>query len=273
MAHSPTIPLSEEILDIVRAQYAHETQASVCAALLEYGVSRWQSAADRVRFDVLYLAAGDSGRVRELIDAAKRDPRDVMKQEYFWRAGHSYPHTWARQHAANHDYPQAPEPDPAVIAVASVTLPMQRRRGIPGLVARALSRIAPKLRILIFSRRPRILFLAFANRDELEEFARRILALAEDMKKLDLSAALEYRWDANAPRTVLRRLRGQKEETLEYALGVLSWNGNSEYWRKCSRRLMELAQGEVATHLPMMDAKADRQVLIGYRLPEWWAQT
>jgi len=273
MTNDPAIPLSEEIQEIVRKQHAPEDQANVCAALLEYCLSRSQSGADRVRFDVLYLAAGDYARVRKLIDTAKRDPRDVMNQEYFWRAGHSYPHAWARRHEVNRNRPEAPELDPAVIAVASVALPMQKRRGIQGLVGRALYRIAPRSRTLILTQRLRALILAFANREELEEFARRILTLAEDRKKLDVSPTLEYRWDAKAPRTILRRLRGEKEETLKYAFGVVSWSGNREYWRTCSRRLMELAESEVATHLQMMRDTADRQVLIGYRLPEWWAQT
>ena len=273
MANGPAIPLSDEIQEMVRAQYPPETQAEVCAALLEYGVARWESGADRVRFDVLHLAAGDYARVRRLIGLAKSDPRDVMSQEYFWRAGHTYPHSWARPHEVNHDRSEAPEPDPEVIAVASVALPMQKRRGIQGLVGKALYKIARRPRALLLRRRLRALFLAFDNRDELEEFARRILTLGEGKKKLDLSSALEYRWDLKAPRTILRRLSGDKEETLKYAFGVVSWNGNREYWRTCSRRLMELAQSEVATHLSMMRDTADRQVLIGYRLPEWWAQT
>ncbi|MGD0741437.1 MAG: hypothetical protein ABR957_17745 [Terracidiphilus sp.] len=258
---------------MVRVQHPSETQTEVCAALLEYGVARWESGADRVRFDVLYLAAGDYARLRKLIDTAKRDPRDVMNQEYFWRAGHSYPHPWARRHEVNRDYPEAPKPDPAMIAVASVSLPMQKRTGVQGFVGRALYKITEKPRALILRPHLRALFLAFANRYELEEFAKRILTLSEGTKKLDMSSALEYRWDPEAPQTILRRLRGGKEETLRYEFGVVSWNGNREYWRMCSRRLMELAQSEIATHLSMMRDTADRQVLIGYRMPEWWART
>jgi len=272
MADGPAIPLSDEIREMVRAQYLPETQAEVCAALLEYGVARWESEADRVRFDVLYLAAGNYARVRQLIGLAKSDPRDVMSQEYFWRAGHTYPHAWARRHEMNHDRPEAPEPDPEVIAVASVALPVQKRRGIQGLVGKALYKIARRPRALLLAPRLRALFLAFDNRDELEEFARRILTLSEDKRKLDLSPALEYRWNLKAPRTILRRLSGDKEETLKYAFGVVSWNGNAEYWRTCSRRLMELAQSDGAAHLSMMRDTADRQVVIGYRQPESWAQ-
>jgi len=258
---------------MVRSQFPLETQAEVCAALLEFGSTRWAPAADRVRFDVLYLAAGDCARVRQLIDVAKRDPRDVMSREYFWRAGHSYPHAWARRHEVNRDSPAAPELGPEVIAVASVALPMQKRRGIQGVVGRALYKIARKPRTLFLRPRLRALLLAFDNRDGLEEFAKRILTLGEGAKELDLSPALEYRWDRNGPRTILRRLGGEKEETLKYASGAVSWNGNRAYWRACSRRLMALAQSESAAHLSMMRDTADRQVLIGYRMPEWWART
>jgi len=258
---------------MVRTQYPPEIQAEVCAALLEFGTTRWNPAADRVRFDVLYLAAGDYARVRQLIDVAKRDPRDVMSREYFWRSGHSYPHAWARRHEVNRNSRVAPELGPEVIAVASVALRMQKRRGIPGVVGKALYKIARKPRSLFLKPRLRALFLAFDNRDGLEEFAKRILTLGEGEKLLDLSPVLEYRWDRNGPRTILRRLRGEKEETLKYAFGVVSWNGSREYWRVCSRRLMELAQSDDATHLSMMGDTADRQVLIGYRMPEWWSHT
>jgi hypothetical protein len=272
MVDGPAVPLSEEIQALVRAQYAPETQATVCADLLGYGVARWEREVDRVRFDVLHLAGGDSARVRKLIDLAKSDFRDVLMQEYFWRAGREYPHTWARLHEVNRDKPEAPRVDPAVIAVASIAIPVQKRRGIQGFVGMAMSIVTRKPALLL-KRRLRGLFLAFANRDELEEFARRILALAEGKKTLDLSPALEYRWDLKAPRTILRRLHGEKEETLKYAFGVVSWSGSVEYWRACSRKLMELSQSEVAVHIPMMRDSADRQVLIGYRQPEWWGQT
>ncbi len=61
---------------------------------------------ERVRYDVLYLAAGDPGKVRAVVDLAKRDPRDVMSQEYFRRNGESYPHEWARIHPVNRDRPR-----------------------------------------------------------------------------------------------------------------------------------------------------------------------
>lgn len=272
MTDGPVVPLSEEIEGLIRAQYAPDTQAMIRAALLQYGVARWEQGADRVRFDVLHLAGGDCARVRELIDLAKSDFRDVMTQEYFWRAGHEYPHAWARRHEVNRDRPEAPEPDPSVIALASVALPMRKQRGIQGLVGKVLFKITHK-RGLMLRPQLRALFLGFANRAELEEFAGRILTLGEDKKSLDLSSALEYRWNPRAPRTILRSIRGRKGETLNYKFGVVSWSGDREYWRACSRRVMELSRSEVAAHLRMMQDKADRQVVVGYRLPEWWPQT
>jgi hypothetical protein len=129
---------------MIRTQYGADAQAEVCAALLEYGDIRWQSAIDRVRFDVLYLAKGDCARVRQLINVARKDPRDVMGAEYFWRSGHSYPHTWARRHSVNRDMPEAPPPDPAVIAVARFQVGTFRGAG-----------------------RPRSLFLSFADGEKL----------------------------------------------------------------------------------------------------------
>jgi len=272
MTDGPVVPLSKEIEGLIRAQYASDTQATVCAALLQYGMARREQGVDRVRFDVLHLADGDCARVRKLIDLAKSDFRDVMSQEYFWRAGHKYPHAWARRHEVNRDRPEAPELDPSVIALASVALTMRKQRGIQGLVGEVLSKITHK-RGLLLKPQLRALFLGFANRAELEEFSRRILTLGEDRKSLDLSSALEYRWNPKAPPTILRSIRGRKEETLIYKFGVVSWSGDCEYWRACSRRAMELAQSEVAAHLRMMQDKAGRQVAIGYRLPEWWPQT
>lgn len=225
--------------------------------MLEYGVSSWHREIDRVRFDVLYLAAGDAARVRLLIDAARQDFRDVMGGEYFWRAGHMYPHAWARRHDANRDQPEAPPPDPAVLAIARVSLIRPRRRvvGEPG--SSAANRDA---------RWPRSLLLAFSSGEKLADLAVRLMKLGDDRDLLDLSLCLEYRWDRNAPsRTVVRWLTGEDAETLTYEGGTLWWSGNGGYWCECSRRLTELADGEVAAHIALLRDTADQQVLIGYR--------
>jgi len=72
--------------------------------------------------NVLYPGRGRLRAVRKLIDTAKRDPRDVMNQEYFWRPDIAT-RTPGRATRGNRNRPEAPELDPAVIAVASVALP------------------------------------------------------------------------------------------------------------------------------------------------------
>jgi hypothetical protein len=248
--------VSAEFREMISIQYRPEAQAEVCAALLMYGESLWQSLIDRVLFDVLYLAEGDCARLRQLIDAAKQDPRDVINREYFWRAGHIYPHTWARRHAVNRDMPEAPPPDPAVIAVALFQVGSKGKAGDPEGATSFLG-----------TGRPRSLFLSFTDGEKLSDLADRMLTLTDDQEMLDLSPTLEYRRHRNAPRTLVRWLPGQEAETLTYEGGILSWNGNSDYWRVCSRRLSELATSEIAAHLSMMRDSADQRVLIGYRPP------
>jgi len=230
---------------MVRVQYQPDVQAEVCATLLEYGESRWQSQIDRVLFDALYLAEGDCARLRQLIDLASKDPRDLMSQEYFRRAGHLYPHSWARRHDPNRDLPQAPPIGPAVIAVA-------------------LFQVRPERKVGGSVRRPRSLFLSFNCRENLADFADRVLTLAEHENRLDLSPLLEYRASAALP-TVAQRLLGEEPEALTYENGILSWNGNSGYWRACARQLAELATSEVPAHLSMMCDSEEQRVLAGFR--------
>jgi hypothetical protein len=257
MTDSPTTPLSDELAEMIRTQYPPEAQTEVCATLLEYGVSSWHYEIDRVRFDVLYVSAGDFARVRLLIDLAKQDCRDVMNHEYFWRAGRIYPHPWARRHAGNRDQPEAPPLDPAVIAIARVNL--IRRSQVGGPESTASARAA---------RWPRSLLLSFSSGEKLAHLAARILTLGDGEDLLDLSPVLEYRFDRNAPsRTVVRWLGGEDIETLTYDDGTLSWNGSGRFWSACSRRLTELADTKVASHLSIFRDTADQQVLIGYRPP------
>jgi hypothetical protein len=101
-----------------------------------------------------------------------------------------------------------------------------------------------------------------------------MLMLTDHHEILDLSPTLEYRsHHRNALlRTVVRWLLGEEAETLTYEGGTLSWNGNSGYWRACSRRLSELATSEVAAHFSMMRDSAEQRVLIEYRPPGAGAQ-
>jgi hypothetical protein len=238
MADDDLISLSSELEELIRTLYTPEAQSDVRDALLEYGAGRPE--ADRVRFDLLHLGAGDVARVQQLAGLAQRDPRDVMKQEYFWSAGRSYPHPWARRHSVNRDIPEPPPPNPAMIAIARLF-----RGG---------------------KTRPRSLMLAFSDAGLLLAFAGHILTLAREGDVLDLSSVLEYRWDPKAPeRTVLHSLRDGDTEALIYEGNELSWSGNAEYWKDCSIKLKQLGNSTEASQMAMMRDTADQQVLIGFR--------
>jgi len=90
-----SLPISPEIEEHLTALHRPEDYEAVRAMLLEYGALSYEPEVERVRFDILYLAAGDLVRVRSLVNLAKRDPRDVMKLEYFWESGISKPREWA----------------------------------------------------------------------------------------------------------------------------------------------------------------------------------
>ena len=95
------VPLSEETELQLAASFAPEALPELRSMLLSYGIERWEKESERVRFDILYLAAGDSGRVRKLVTLAKRDYRDILSGEYHRVDGRSTPHEWARRHPVN----------------------------------------------------------------------------------------------------------------------------------------------------------------------------
>jgi hypothetical protein len=98
---SDVMPLSEATEEqIVRLHDDGEREA-VRAMLLEFGTQRWHTDTERVRFDILYLSAGDVTRVRKLVDIAMRDHRNVMAREYFHEGGIYRPHEWALVHEVN----------------------------------------------------------------------------------------------------------------------------------------------------------------------------
>lgn len=98
--------LSAELEQMIQSGYPPAVHDAVRAALLDYAESlQWE--VERVQFDVLYLGKGDLEKVRQLVEVAKRDPRDVCALEYYSWAGGWYPHRWARRHPDNRD-----DPDP-----------------------------------------------------------------------------------------------------------------------------------------------------------------
>lgn len=95
------IPLSIETERQIVTLYRIEDQDAVRTMLLEYGVKDWQKGVERIRYDILFLAAGDPAKVRSLVDVALQDPRDVMAAEYFREDGISKPRVWAMVHEVN----------------------------------------------------------------------------------------------------------------------------------------------------------------------------
>jgi hypothetical protein len=96
-----SLPISAEIEEQLVALHRPEDYEAVRAMLLEYGGLSFQREVERVRFDILYVAAGDLAKVRSLVNVAKRDSRDVMSNEYFREGGISKPREWALVHEVN----------------------------------------------------------------------------------------------------------------------------------------------------------------------------
>jgi len=63
---------------IVRRDFPSEQVAEVVAVLNEYGTESWQRETHRVRLAVLKLAAGNMEKLRQGIETAKKDYRDVL---------------------------------------------------------------------------------------------------------------------------------------------------------------------------------------------------
>jgi hypothetical protein len=96
-----SLPISPEIEEQLAALHRLEDYEAVRAMLLEYGGLSYQREVERVRFDILHVAAGDLTRVRSLVNVANRDPRDVMSLEYFRDGGIPKPREWAMVHEVN----------------------------------------------------------------------------------------------------------------------------------------------------------------------------
>ncbi len=79
MATQPTPTVtSEDVERVIARDFASESSHDAMAILGEYGTDGRYPEHDRVRLAALKLAAGDIGRLREAIEAAKRDYRDVL---------------------------------------------------------------------------------------------------------------------------------------------------------------------------------------------------
>ncbi len=222
--------LSEELEQMIRARYAPEAQASVRALLLEYAGEDfwWKDAVDRVLYDVLYRGGGDPDRVAKLTEIARRDPRDVMAQEYFWRNGKSYAHEWARGHLVNRNSPVTPEPSRELLATALFILRAQKPIGRD-------NEIRPP------GRRQQLpsLILTLSTWPALQTLIGHIEMLAERSGSQDISSLLEFRYPAPS-RTILVCVEANEPCSLKHEEKVLSWSGNASYWNKCSLLCQQL---------------------------------
>lgn len=77
MQLTPTVTAAD-VERVVRRDFPPERVAEVIAMLNEYGSEGWQRETDRVRLAVLKLAAGNMEKVRQGIETAKQDYRDVL---------------------------------------------------------------------------------------------------------------------------------------------------------------------------------------------------
>lgn len=74
---TPTVT-GADVERIVRRDFPVDRAVEVLALLDEYGKETWQREPHRVRLAALKLAAGDLERLRQEIEGAKRDYRDVL---------------------------------------------------------------------------------------------------------------------------------------------------------------------------------------------------
>jgi hypothetical protein len=79
MRNQPTPAVTQSDVErIVRRDFPPEQYAPVINLLDEYGNEQWQGARPRVRLAALKLADGDLKKLRNVIDSAKCDYRDVL---------------------------------------------------------------------------------------------------------------------------------------------------------------------------------------------------
>jgi hypothetical protein len=92
MAMTDKVPqvTRDDVVRVVRRDFRPKDRKAVLKMLDEYGAQSGHGACDRVHLAILKLSAGDIDQVREHIETAKSDFRDVVAPaEYpeFWKIG------------------------------------------------------------------------------------------------------------------------------------------------------------------------------------------
>lgn len=68
------------VLERIQRDYPNEKRKKVEELLGSYGIESYQKEHERVLMDILKLAKGDIKQVKELVERAKKDYRDII----FW---------------------------------------------------------------------------------------------------------------------------------------------------------------------------------------------
>lgn len=234
--------LSEELEQLLQANFASELQSEVRAALQSYADNGPEREQDRVLFDILNLAPGDPARVQYLADLATHDPRDVIKREYFWVNGRSYPHPWARRHAVNAVWDEPPQPEAPALATAELFFRTHRdpaggKTQLPSL------------------------FLTFQE-TELYDFAIRLKTLAEPGAVLDLSGVLRYQGWQSMAHTFLRAVPSPALPSLTHEGKVLTWEAPPVDWTEAHQKCWKLLEAGRGFQEMLSGASADQQIRI-----------
>ncbi|HEX3625011.1 MAG TPA: hypothetical protein VH280_06225 [Verrucomicrobiae bacterium] len=74
---TPTVT-AEDIARIARREFPPENVSEVLAIIDEYGIEKWHREPTRVRLAILKLAEGSIERLRNHVETAKWDFRDVL---------------------------------------------------------------------------------------------------------------------------------------------------------------------------------------------------
>ena len=71
-------PTRQDLLLTVHAAFATEKAEPVLAVLDRYGVESYERERERVQMAIVELSGGSEDRLRELVQAAKTDYRDIL---------------------------------------------------------------------------------------------------------------------------------------------------------------------------------------------------